>query len=550
MNHIALARKWRPQTFAQLVGQEPVSKAIAKSLDQDRLHHAYLFSGTRGVGKTSIGRLFAKALNCEQGISSTPCLVCSMCQSVEQGRCIDLIEIDAASKTKVEDTRELLENVQYAPSQGRFKVYLIDEVHMLSQSSFNALLKTLEEPPAHVKFLLATTDPQKIPATVLSRCLQFNLRHIDSPVIEKQLITILGQEQIDFEPEALTLIAKSADGSMRDALSLLDQAIAVSDTLITSTQIKNMLGYTQHYFATDILLALAEHQAETLIQISRQIAREGGYFLYVIDELLSCLHHISLTQALPESPSLYIEAQTVTTLAKRFTAEEVQLFYQIVLKSSEDIQLAPSLAVGFEMMLLRLLTFKPSATIKKEAVLSKNRPETASFNNEPTISAPDKTAFDSPPVIDIAVQSIEPSASLVPEPIEVVFENLDWQQILTRINLSGLPLNAAENAEFICKEGQQIQLKVASGHQSLFTPNIQQRIENALSEYYGEKIRIHLTFHEAVAGSPAQKKQTELNIQKQHATESVQQDPFLKSLQNEFSAELVKNSIEAHKDRL
>ena len=361
MSYIALARKWRPRTFSQLLGQEHINKALINSLNHDRLHHAYLFTGTRGVGKTSVARLLAKALNCEQGISAEPCLKCDACLAIEQGRFIDLIEIDGASKTRVEDTRELLENVQYSPTSGRFKIYLIDEVHMLSQHSFNALLKTLEEPPAHVKFLLATTDPQKLPITVLSRCLQFNLKHVQPDVISLHLQHILDDEQLPYENQALELLAKAARGSMRDALSLLDQAIASSDNILGEQDVKNILGYTQQDYALQLLQSLAELESKKLLDISKQIAIEGGHFHYVVDEMLSYLHQISISQNIPDNDLFINASPEILALSTRFTSEDVQLFYQIGIKGTEEIHLAPTVAVGFEMMLLRMYTFRPSS---------------------------------------------------------------------------------------------------------------------------------------------------------------------------------------------
>ena len=360
MSYIALARKWRPRTFSQLLGQEHINKALINSLNQQRLHHAYLFTGTRGVGKTSVARLLAKALNCEQGISAEPCLQCDACLAIEQGRFIDLIEIDGASRTRVEDTRELLENVQYAPTSGRFKIYLIDEVHMLSQHSFNALLKTLEEPPSHVKFLLATTDPQKLPVTVLSRCLQFNLKHVQPDVICLHLQHILDDEKLPYENQALELLAKAARGSMRDALSLLDQAIASSDNKLQTQDVKNILGYTQQDYALQLLQALADAYPQKLIDISKQITVEGGHFHYVVDEMLSYLHQIAISQSVANSNPLISPPHEVLALSTRFAPEDVQLFYQIGIKGAEDIHLAPTLVIGFEMMLLRMYTFRPA----------------------------------------------------------------------------------------------------------------------------------------------------------------------------------------------
>ncbi|MCX7117035.1 MAG: DNA polymerase III subunit gamma/tau, partial [Legionellales bacterium] len=319
MSYIALARKWRPRTFSELVGQEHMNKALVNSLNHNRLHHAYLFTGTRGVGKTSVARLLAKALNCEQGISAAPCLACDACLSIEQGRFIDLIEIDGASRTRVEDTREILENVQYVPTHGRFKIYLIDEVHMLSQHSFNALLKTLEEPPAHVKFLLATTDPQKIPVTVLSRCLQFHLKHIQPDVIRQQLELILKEEHVTFAPKALDILSLAAHGSMRDALSILDQIIASTDLHIHTEDVKNCLGYTQQDYAIQLLQALASQMPERLINISRQIAMEGAHFNHVLDEILSYLHQISISQSLPTNDPLIRSDEQVLALKTLFS---------------------------------------------------------------------------------------------------------------------------------------------------------------------------------------------------------------------------------------
>ncbi|WP_237761372.1 DNA polymerase III subunit gamma/tau, partial [Legionella cherrii] len=373
MSYLALARKWRPRTFSQLVGQDHINKALINALNLQRLHHAYLFTGTRGVGKTSIARILAKSLNCEKGISSEPCLQCNICHAIEQGRFIDLIEIDGASKTRVEDTRDLLDNVQYAPAIGRFKIYLIDEVHMLSQHSFNALLKTLEEPPEHVKFILATTDPQKLPVTVLSRCLQFNLKHLATELISQHLQLILKEEQFDFEIQAVDILAQAARGSMRDALSLLDQAITGCDAQLRAHDIKMILGYTQSDYALLLLQALAEQNAATVLKISQQIAIEGGHFQYVLDELLNYLHQIAICQMIGDNNPLIKPSSEMITLAQHISAEDIQLFYQIGLKGREEIHLAPSLVIGFNMTMLRMLTFRPAP---KEAF-----PPLASYTN-------------------------------------------------------------------------------------------------------------------------------------------------------------------------
>lgn len=362
MTYIALARQWRPQTFEQLQGHAVVKQALTRALQENKLHHAYLFTGTRGVGKTSIARLLAKALNCEQGISPTPCLSCTTCISIEKGQFIDLIEIDAASKTKVEEMRTLLENVPYAPSIGRFKIYLIDEVHMLSQHSFNALLKTLEEPPAHVKFLLATTDPQKLPATILSRCLQFHLTPLSVEVITTQIQIILANEKTTAEPAAINLIAEAAKGSMRDALSILEQAMMVEHPHLTVTTVKSILGYTQTDYIPLILKALMDNNAVALLQVSTHIAEEGGHYPYVLETLLHAFH------TLAKSPYLSQSSTALEPFTQAFPPEMIQLFYQITLKSLEDLPITPHPRIGFEMALLRLLSFQPATKHVQKAL--------------------------------------------------------------------------------------------------------------------------------------------------------------------------------------
>ncbi len=355
MSYQVLARKWRPRNFAELVGQEHVLQALTNALDNDRLHHAYLFTGTRGVGKTTIARIFAKSLNCETGVSSKPCGECSACQEINEGRFVDLIEVDAASRTKVEDTRELLDNVQYAPSRGRYKVYLIDEVHMLSTHSFNALLKTLEEPPPHVKFLLATTDPQKLPATVLSRCLQFNLKRLQLPLIRDYLAELLVQEKIEFEIPALHLLARAADGSMRDALSLLDQAIAYGSGAVKETDVRAMLGTIEHKYIVQILESLSTADAGQLLAAVQAAAERASDFGSVLNELLSMLQQIAIAQSVPEAVDEDLEARdAVLELAQKMPAEDVQLFYQIGLIGRRDLYLSPEPRGGLEMVLLRM----------------------------------------------------------------------------------------------------------------------------------------------------------------------------------------------------
>lgn len=361
MSYQVLARKWRPSTFAEMVGQSHVLKALVNALDQQRLHHAYLFTGTRGVGKTTLARLLAKSLNCEEGVSSKPCGECSSCREIAEGRFVDLIEVDAASRTRVEDTRELLENVQYAPTRGRYKVYLIDEVHMLSVSSFNALLKTLEEPPAHVKFLLATTDPHKLPVTVLSRCLQFNLKNMTREGIVGYLNHILQQERIPFEEAALWLLAEAANGSMRDALSLSDQAIAFGEGRLIETDVAAMLGTVDLKRVLNLVRGLIEKDAVQLLAQVAEVAEHAPDYRALMNELLSTLHRVAIAQAAPEAlDNSKGDREAIQALAQSGQPEDIHLFYQVGTAAVKDMPLAPSERAGFEMALLRMLAFSPS----------------------------------------------------------------------------------------------------------------------------------------------------------------------------------------------
>jgi DNA polymerase-3 subunit gamma/tau len=525
MTYLALARKWRPRTFSQMVGQEPIIKALTNSLNQQRLHHAYLFSGTRGVGKTSVARLFAKALNCEQALSAEPCLQCEACIAIEQGRFIDLLEIDGASRTRVEDTRELLDNIQYAPTNARFKIYLIDEVHMLSQHSFNALLKTLEEPPSHVKFLLATTDPQKLPMTVLSRCLQFNLKHLPAEIICKHLQYILDEEQCTYELPALEILAHAARGSMRDALSLLDQVLASTNNGIQTQDVKSILGYTQQDYAIQLLQALSQKNIMLIHQLIQQIAAEGGHFTYVLEEIMNYLHQIAVHQSLGKQQN-HSTINTIQNLADIFIPEDCQLFYQIAIKGSEEMHLAPTLAIGFTMILLRMFTFQPVSAPKAITGIDKSFVAI----QEPINERQSQTEISKEPLTSITN-------------IEIKNTDTDWTSIIPKLNLNGLALNAAKNAEFISKDGMEYFLRVAPGHSSLFSPSIHARIEAALTAYYQAKIKLIIRNEELIQASPAQQHQQELVQNAQEAEIHLQNDPIIQQLQQDFSAELLKNSI-------
>ena len=424
MSYTVLARKWRPKNFSELVGQQHVMQALSNALDQQRLHHAYLFTGTRGVGKTTIARIFAKALNCEQGITSKPCGVCAACSAIDEGRFVDLIEVDAASKTKVEDTRELLENVQYAPVQGRYKVYLIDEVHMLSKSSFNALLKTLEEPPEHVKFLLATTDPHKLPITVLSRCLQFNLMRLTQSQIQQHLAFILQQEGISFEDGALSMIAKSADGSARDSLSILDQAIAYSGGQVQTEAVKAMLGLVDQQFVVKIIQALIHNSAADLKEIITQLAQMGINYEALNAQLIEALHQLSMIQVLDDLTEIaVIDPEFLKQAADAMPPEKVQTLYQIALLANQDMNLAPDIRIGFEMSLLRMLAFEPHFTgqvaSKEPGLVDKSpQPSAEEFSsqsmslNAELMTSPDSAPnISSEPVLEAAQKMVETPVS-------------------------------------------------------------------------------------------------------------------------------------------
>ncbi|WP_095189467.1 DNA polymerase III subunit gamma/tau [Pseudomonas sp. Irchel 3E19] len=433
MSYQVLARKWRPRSFREMVGQTHVLKALINALDSQRLHHAYLFTGTRGVGKTTIARIIAKCLNCETGITSSPCGECSVCREIDEGRFVDLIEIDAASRTKVEDTRELLDNVQYAPSRGRFKVYLIDEVHMLSSHSFNALLKTLEEPPPYVKFILATTDPQKLPATILSRCLQFSLKNMTPERVVEHLTHVLSAENVPFEDDALWLLGRAADGSMRDAMSLTDQAIAFGEGKVLATDVRAMLGTLDHGQVYDVLHSLIEGDAKALLEAVRHLAEQGPDWNGVLSEILNVLHRVAIAQALPEGvDNGHGDRDRVLALAQALPAEDVQFYYQMGLIGRRDLPLAPDPRGGFEMVLLRMLAFRPADTTDaprqplkpvgiSQATVDSANSVAAAPKPAPVVAAAVAPAPTPAPVVAPApapepVLAVEPEPATEPEP--------------------------------------------------------------------------------------------------------------------------------------
>ncbi|GAB2592390.1 DNA polymerase III subunit gamma/tau [Nitrincola alkalisediminis] len=641
MSYQVLARKWRPKQFKEMVGQEHVLKALINALDNDRLHHAYLFTGTRGVGKTSIARLFAKALNCEQGVSSEPCGVCTSCREIAEGRFVDLIEVDAASRTKVEDTRELLENVQYAPSHGRFKVYLIDEVHMLSNSSFNALLKTLEEPPEHVKFLLATTDPQKLPVTVLSRCLQFNLKNLSPQRIVEHLNYVLNQESISFDETALWLLARSAEGSMRDALSLTDQAIAFGSGVVGEADVRSMLGTIDHRLVYQLLAFIAQQDVRQVIGTLQSLSQFTPDYFTLLGDLVSLLHRVALAQMLPDAIDNSLgDQQQVLELAQLMSAEDVQLFYQIGLMGRKDMPYAPDLKEGLEMVLLRMLAFRPASVAARPVTLAaqplgtvdKGRSDGVAMNEASPVSAasspaplpsvqaqPDQVAVsrvvpelnrpmqeDVPPWEDVPeIASSESNAEyevestqkkseplaqdrpaapqederiLVSQPLESAvraegrpsveeqeqeaapieeaapqpmgqtytlaeLRPNDWVHVCASIGLTGMTESICRNLSLERVENDQLCFHYPPEQAALLNPTQQGRITDALAAYFGTGVGVQFVQAAQTLETPAQYRLRKRAERQALAVKSLQDDPMVKTILQQFSAYLDESSV-------
>lgn len=643
-----------------MVGQTHVLKALINALDSQRLHHAYLFTGTRGVGKTTIARIIAKCLNCETGVSSTPCGQCSVCREIDEGRFVDLIEVDAASRTKVEDTRELLDNVQYAPSRGRFKVYLIDEVHMLSSHSFNALLKTLEEPPPHVKFLLATTDPQKLPVTILSRCLQFSLKNMPPERVVEHLTHVLGAENVPFEPDALWLLGRAADGSMRDAMSLTDQAIAFGEGKVLAEDVRSMLGTLDHGQVYGVLQALLEGDARALLDAVRHLAEQGPDWGGVLAEMLNVLHRVAIAQALPEAvDNGQGDRERVLALAQALPAEDVQFYYQMGLIGRRDLPLAPDPRSGFEMVLLRMLAFRPAgdesaprtplkslgvspATTDSEATPVAARPAapvaaaapppvpvvepvvTAAapvtpaavpVMSQPAVVAEQPAPQPAPeakaPPIDLpweesaapAVAVAEPAQATpgealaeLPEPsvavvsaddydddepplsdedyfeaetqAEVYLHGLDeaqaetstaepapamepatglaaeWQDIYLKLGLSGLTGSIASNCTLISVEDDRWLMHLDPAQSALFNATQQRRLNDALNQYHGRTLQLVIELERPRQETPAQAAARRRAERQRAAEQSIQSDPVVQQLMEQFAAVIREGTIE------
>ena len=547
MSYQVLARKWRPRTFEQLVGQEHVLRALIHALDEDRLHHAFLFTGTRGVGKTTIARILAKSLNCEQGVSSHPCGECAACREIDEGRFVDLIEVDAASRTKVDETRDLLENVQYAPTRGRYKVYLIDEVHMFSNHSFNALLKTLEEPPPHVKFLLATTDPQKLPVTILSRCLQFNLRRLAPEWIQDYLQKILTQEHIEAEAAALKQLARAADGSMRDALSLLDQAIAFGGGKVVDADVRAMLGTIDNQHIFKILQALAQQDATALMAEVAQLAEQAPDFTDVLAELITTLQHIALLQQIPDGWAENMgEKDKLQSLAEKLGPEDVQLFYQIALIGRRDLPLSPEPRGGVEMVLLRMLAFCPANASSPGSPgrppLSSTAVASSSHNDAPASksipAAVSESISESSPV---APARVEPELKKQPP---AQSEINDWHQIVDGLKLSGMLQQLAAHCSMSQRDADSIGLHLDEAGAAMLNQDRKKQMQDTLSRYFGRPVKLSIEVRSCEGETPAKRQQRLQQERQQEAETAIKNDENVRLLIDAFDATVNPQSIQ------
>jgi len=509
MNYQVLARKWRPRSFSTMVGQEPILRMLSNALEQKRLHHAYLFTGTRGVGKTTIARILAKCLNCENGITPNPCGTCANCTAIDNGQFLDLYEIDAASRTKVEDTRELLDNVPYPPSQGRCKVYLIDEAHMLSNSSFNALLKTLEEPPEHVKFILATTDPKRLPITILSRCLQFHLKRITPEQIAKHLQHICDTETIKYDVSALEKLATAADGSMRDALSLLDQAIAYGHGAVKHADVYAMLGSMAQDDLLPLLNALAAQDGKLLLETVAQMAEQAPDFKQLLEELISLLHKTAIAQIVPETAK---QDAVIRALATQLPAEDIQLYYQIALLGRRDLALTPSPQQGFEMTLLRMLAFAPAD---------------AATTITPTPPKEKSTKEVKTPV------AAKPAAIAVQAPAQAM---QNWQDILPKLELTGMAYALASNCVLQEMADNKVKLALSTTHQPMLNQKLKDRIAEALERLLKHPVQLDIDLTTADLPTPQKQNQQEQEQRLASAKQSVLQDPRVKKLIEMYDA--------------
>jgi DNA polymerase-3 subunit gamma/tau len=559
MSYQVLARKWRPKSFDQLVGQEHVSQALINGLDQDRVHHAFLFTGTRGVGKTTIARILAKCLNCETGVTSKPCGECSSCVDIDEGRFIDMMEIDAASRTGVDDMRELLESVHYTPTRGRYKVYVIDEVHMLSGHSFNALLKTLEEPPPHVKFVLATTDPQKIPVTILSRCLRFNLRRLLPDQIGDYLKLIVESEGVETESQALVSISRAADGSMRDGLSLLDQAISFGGGKLTMSDVENMLGLVDHAHVTSMISALASGDADALLAIVEELVAQSRDLETVLLSLAEVLHRVTLVQCVPgyRDPDRS-DWDAITELGQLITAEDAQLFYQIAIKGHDELGLAPDPRTGLEMTLLRMLAFRPVSAesgssgtgplkVAKPAVSKTRqpaqakpaaaRPATRSAGGQDADGQREPELFSSPcgtPPPD------RPQAARTSSPADA-----DWMSLQGDLDISGQVRELARNVQLQSRSDDRWDFVITPSLRHLGSQNCINRLGQAISQKVGHAVAVNLIDSDSSELKTAATLDKHENLQNMsEAEKAINDDPTVKALKEQLGARIVEESIQ------
>ena len=532
-----LARKWRPRTFSGLTGQTHVVKALTNALEKNRLHHAYLFTGTRGVGKTTVARIFAKALNCEKGITATPCGICAACTEIDRGHFADLIELDAASNTQVDHMRDLLESALYAPASARFKVYIIDEVHMLSKSAFNAMLKTLEEPPEHVKFILATTDPQKVPVTVLSRCLQFNLKLIPATLITEYLQTLLIQENIASEAAALELIARAAQGSMRDALSILDQAIAFGEGRVIEATAREMLGVIDHRHLYELLDALLAKDGKRLLSIAADMEAQCLSLDTALQDLATIIHRISLAQTVPDAITEDIaEYLSIRELAKAFSPEDIQLLYQIALHGRGDLHLAPDEYTGFTMTLIRMLTFMPDELpLTGSSAEQQSAPSSIQRDNALSVveNAPDKPKA--------ALQKTDANqtvsaGSAAPSPHS-------WTELVKQLKLIGMAKMLAHHSEARHMTDSEIELLIPEAHKHLLDKKYQNAIQTAVDTYFGKPVKLSFSIGSLTGMTPVTLQQLENAKKQANAIASIEKDPIVQDLVDSFDAKIIESSI-------
>ena len=582
MSYQVLARKWRPRSFAEVAGQEHVLRALINALDTGRLHHAYLFTGTRGVGKTTLARILAKCLNCEEGVSATPCGRCRACTEIDEGRFLDLIEIDAASRTGVDDTRELLDNVAYAPGVGRYKVYLIDEVHMFSRSSFNALLKTLEEPPEHVKFVLATTDPQKVPVTVLSRCLQFNLKRFPPSTIANQLQRVLEAESIVFDRVALDTLAQAGEGSMRDAMSLLDQALAFGGGAVSADDVQRMLGAVDESARFDLLEAVARGDAPGVLAKVAALDDYAPDYEALLGDLISLLHATSIQQSVPEVAEHPVsDLARLQALALAMRPEDVQLNYQIGLMGRRDLPLVPVARQGFEMTLLRMIAFRPgsepdSGSASASSAVADNQPAGSRAGGQSP--ADQARAAVASPRRPAATRNADPAPKQSPnaQPEQAISQTQEapqtvgaapvdagvsstvasgavdaalplsadtWTETVTAIAVKGMPLQLAMHSVPTQVAGDTVTLSLPEAHQHLAAASFVERLRAALEAHLGRAIKLSVTLGAAASASPAQQHQRDAESRQREAEQAIYNDPVVQQLQNRFDAEVQPDSI-------